>query len=37
MGNVMLGLGLHLGAEFLRFLAGAADLVCHVIAKQTFC
>jgi hypothetical protein len=37
MNPVLLGLGLHLGAGFLRFLADSADLVCKVIAKQPFC
>ena len=32
-----LGFGLHVGAEFLRFLAATADLACKAFTNSPFC
>jgi hypothetical protein len=37
MGNQMLGFALAVGADFLRFLAGAADLACKAFTSSSFC
>lgn len=37
MHNLLLGLGLHLGAGFLRLIAEGLDLACKAITHQFFC
>lgn len=36
-GHLLLALGLHIGADFLRFLAGAADLACKAFTGSPLC
>jgi hypothetical protein len=37
MRDFFVGLGLHLGADFLRLMAKGVDLMCVYMTHQSFC